>query len=191
MLQTPPLSVISWHARTGDWWLGSSLYALTHPLVLSVVSVLCKWQGATCRLVHQTWADRWARCSPYSASLHFIQQVHIPPPGPCSHEPVAHGEFGPGYFPVSTAVVRNISRWLDQSWIPPLVCHPWIYGVNWVCKGSFSMYFPPQFIQLLLLFPHQDGWGVSQWSLGERQEYTLVWSATRAPFTHTHAHNTI
>lgn len=106
-----------------DWWLVPSLFALTHPLVLSVVSVLCKRQ--TCELVHQLIIRHQLtgepHSSPSSAPLHLIQQVHIPQSGRCTHEtcrfwPVVHSEFGRGCFRVSAAAVAK---------------NPWRYVVAW------------------------------------------------------------
>lgn len=42
-----------------DWWLVSSLYDLTQPLVLSVVSFLGNDMWACASAYHQTGADRW------------------------------------------------------------------------------------------------------------------------------------
>lgn len=108
-----------------DRWLVPSLFALTHPLVLSVVSVLCKQQGTTCELVHQLIIRHQLtgelHSSPSSASLHLIQQVHVPQSGRCTHEtcrfwPVVHSEFGWASFRVSAAALaKNLWRYV-RAW---------------------------------------------------------------------------
>lgn len=168
---------LSWR----DWWLVSSLSLWRNRLFFLLWASYASdgAGGRTCELVHQRVIGHEltgeAHSSPYSASLHFIQQVHIPPPGPRG--------FGlwaslAGVTFQSLLLLSEIFRgdWIKAGFLHGTVVLECVgerrLNKVKVCKedqGAKRLHgFLHPFTCLPRLIPSHDHWSLSQRSLGER-----------------------
>lgn len=134
-----------------DWCLVSlpSVSAPSESLVLSAVAILRKWKRVICKPVqwlvmkHELTGKLLPfPCLPFpSLTLPDLTPLYLPSPCPSLVSAPVSPDFGLSHwseaslagvmlaqFAVCASVVKSISWWLEQSWIPPKLYLPWIYG---------------------------------------------------------------